>query len=209
MALYTICSRGVPIGVSDLSFLRIGGPNRSGYLMPNAEGERLLPALASVLPAMRAWMHRDVDFEGQPSVQPHLFGSSLFADLAEAFHHLDGQELTLHREDGTVIPTEVIGIQDTEQLRSLSEWDDAFAPVEEEESDAEEAFYHIEFNDDVDAETREAFLREVEELSNDLLLDDMQPWESPEWLLEEIEYPQPEFPRYQVHVRVIDERDVP
>ena len=206
MALYTICSRGVPIGVSDLSFVRIGGPNRSGFFFPNADGERLLPQLVSVLPAMRAWLHRDVPVDGQPSVaQPHFLGSSLFADLAEAFHHLATQELTLHREDGTMIPTEMIGIQDTEQLRSLAEWEDTIEP---EAADDDTPFYRIEFNDDVDEETRQAFLRDLEEATNELLLEESDPWDTSECLLD-LEYEEVEFPRYQVHLRVIDERDVP
>jgi len=114
---YTIASRGRPIGTTDLDFVRILDSNRSGWFHPNSLGETLLPDVALLLPAMRAFVCRNGrDENGQSIVQPDFRSSSQFADLAEAFHRIAAMELTLHHADGTLIPTAQIGIQDTEQL---------------------------------------------------------------------------------------------
>jgi hypothetical protein len=119
---YQVASRGRVIGTTELDFARIGGRSRSGWFHPNAEGERLMPVVASVLPAMRAYLHRDVRLDdGRPVVRPELEGSTLFADLAEALHHASTLDLTLHREDGSLVPTELVGIQDTEQLLRMAD----------------------------------------------------------------------------------------
>lgn len=54
-----------------------------------------------------------------------------WADLAEAYHRVDALELELRRADASIVPTESIGIQDTDQLREL------FADYDEELIDAE------------------------------------------------------------------------
>ena len=122
---YTVSSRGRPIGVTDLGFVRIDGPGRSGWFHPNTDGARLMPAIASPLPAMRAFLHRHaVGPDGVPLVRPPRRTSTLFADLAEALHHATALELTLHRPDGSLVPTETVGIQDTERLPAPAPWDD-------------------------------------------------------------------------------------
>ena len=71
---FTITTRGRAIGVTDLAFDRVGGRSRSGWFYPDAEGEKVMPVIASVIPAMRAYLHRDVPGEdARPIVQPrHL-----------------------------------------------------------------------------------------------------------------------------------------
>src|SRR5829696_7573792 len=124
---YTISSRGRPIGTTALDFMRIDGANRSGWFHPNGFGAELMPAVALVLPAMRAFLCRNVrGDDGQPIVQESARRSSLFADLAEALHRVDAMELTLHRPDGTLVPTSLIGLQDTEGMRELAEWKDFY-----------------------------------------------------------------------------------
>jgi hypothetical protein len=140
---YTVWSRGRPIGETDLGFHRVIESCRSGWFHPNADGERLMPLIASVSPAMRAYLHRGaVDAAGDPFVQPALSRSTLFADLAESFQHLQSLELELRRDDGSIVPTSHIGIQDTEQLaelgrQDLADLDDVEAELDEELFDAE------------------------------------------------------------------------
>ena len=117
---YTVSSRGRPIGTTDLDFERIPGSTRSGWFHPNALGEELMPSIALVLPAMRAFVCRNAhDEDGRRIVLPSFRASSLFADLAEALHRVDAMELTLHHADGALIATSQVGIQDIEQLLAL------------------------------------------------------------------------------------------
>jgi len=124
---YTIASRGRPIGTTELDFFRLDGATRSGWFLPNAFGETLMPTIALVLPAMCAFVNRDAKGEdGEGIVKPSFRRSSLFADLAEALRGVEALELTLHHEDGTLVPTDMIGLQDTEQLLSLLNWNDVW-----------------------------------------------------------------------------------
>jgi hypothetical protein len=124
---YTICSRGQPIGTSDLDFLRIDGTNRSGWFHPNAFGESLMPTVALAHPAVRAFICQDVkDENGQSVIQPDSRHSTAFADLAEAYHRVAELDLTLHLPDGTLVPTTMLGIQDTEHLRKFARWRDTY-----------------------------------------------------------------------------------
>jgi hypothetical protein len=192
---YTISSRGYPIGTTALDFMRIDGANRSGWFHPNALGEKLMPTVALVLPAMRAFVCRNArGDDGQPIVQESARRSSLFADIAEALHHVDAMELTLHRPDGTLVPTSLIGLQDTEQLRELAEWKD-FYSVGEVPRDTEEWLQEFE------GELEESASEWQEE--DDELFDSTAEWESVP--VEE----QIDLPRYQVHVLLRKENAIP
>src|SRR5689334_2094983 len=112
--LYTVTSQGRPIGVTDLGFIPLAGVSRSGYFFPNAEGERVISTIAAALPAMRAYLLRDVtDEHGHTLVHPAMLGSPIFADLAEWMHHAAAHQLALQREDGSLVRTTLIGLQDT------------------------------------------------------------------------------------------------
>jgi hypothetical protein len=133
---YTVSSRGRPIGTTDLGFFRIDACGRSGWFHPNALGEQLMPTIASVLPAMRAFISRDSrDSEGRSLVQPEFLTSTLFADLAEAFQRFEALELRLHRPDGATIATTQIGIQDTEL--ELAGWNELHARLAREAAEDE------------------------------------------------------------------------
>jgi hypothetical protein len=191
--MYTVSSRGRPIGVTDLGFVRIGGPSRSGWFYPNAAGERLMPIFAAPLPAMRAYLHQDVLEDGHPIVQPQLIGSTLFADIAEAFQHVASLDLALHREDGSLVPTELIGIQDTEQLLALA--DEAEA-----ERDAKGWCPEEDFDDD--------FVDAIDgEVDSDDSLADHVIGQIKMWVPEDDE--PPEFPRYQIHIVLVDANAIP
>jgi len=198
---YTVWSRGHLIGDTDLAFVRISGAQRSGSFHPNAEGERLMSVIASVLPAMRAHLHRDeVDAQGHSLVQPALHGSALFADLAEAFQHLQSLDLELRREDGSVVPTTDIGIQDTHQLLELAAEDLNAVDVGswDEDHDALESFEHDLLADaDVmsDAELIEQALEES--IDN----------EAVERMMEALA--EPRVPRYHIHVLLRHDTAIP
>jgi hypothetical protein len=193
---YTVASRGRPIGHTELAFTPIGGPSRSGWLHPNEEGERVLPSVASPLPAMRAFLHRDVrDADGRPIVRQELLKSTLFADLAEALHRVEALELTLHDERGALIPTSLIGIQDTKQLIELSEESDApfdeteeweNAPLMDEMEDSDLPWF-----DEVDLE--EAVARDLADAED-------------RWAFQAIV---DSLPRYQIHVVPLEGSVVP
>lgn len=198
---YIVSSRGRPIGTTDLDFIRIEGSNRSGWFHPNSIGEELMPAIAMVLPAVRAFLCRNVrDADGQPVVQPHLRHSALFADLAEAFHRVDAFDLTLHDANGTLVPTSHIGIQDTEQLLELGRYNDVHAqsdPLIAEEAAYEE--FDCEFVDDWEHDLQ-ACRRDWRESDDDVgsAIDDMwDPDDRPSRL-----------PRYQVHVLLVEENSI-
>ncbi|GLC26929.1 hypothetical protein [Roseisolibacter agri] len=105
---YTISSGGVTIGETDLGFVRSAVRIRAGWFHPNAEGERLLPRLLPPL-ALRAHLDRDAWKGG----------------LAASAHHADAHPLVLHREDGSVVPTRMLGIQDTVELLAAAEAEEA------------------------------------------------------------------------------------
>jgi hypothetical protein len=135
---YTVWSRGRLIGDTDLGFIRVISQARSGWFHPNGEGERLMPVIASVLPAMRAYLHRNaVDAQAQSLMRPAMHGSTEYADLADAFQHLHSLGLELRRDDGSIVPTSDIGIQDTEQLIELVEVEDDDVDAESWDADDE------------------------------------------------------------------------
>lgn len=198
---YTVSSRGRPIGVTDLGFIRLVDRSRSGWFHPNAEGHDLMPRLASCLPAMRAYLHRDVrGADGLQIVQQRLMRSALFGDLAESFHHIEAMELTLHHADGSLIPTELIGIQDSERLIAMAEWDDGH-DVDEWSSES----ILIDPNEDLDDIDD---LEDIVELGPEAYLGYPQHDSEPDdaWLTD---FDWPTFPRYQIHVMLIDEAAIP
>ena len=190
---YIISSRGRPIGFTALDFVRIDGCARSGWFHPNALGEQLMPTVALPYPAMCAFVCQDVRGEdGQPVVLPTVRSSTLFADLAEAFHRLEALELTLHQPDGTLIPTSMLGIQDTEEMRKLSDWGDLY-PVAENPDEGEP--WYEDLQRDLE-ELRSGWAESDDELGEDI----DEPWLPTEEVA---------FPRYQVHLLLSEENAIP
>ena len=188
---YVVSSRGEPIGVTDLGFYVALPRHRIGWLHPNAHGEKVLPVVATVLPALRACVSRTAagNSEDNSRVQPHSEKATLLADLAAALQHVSALELTLHREDGTLIPTESVGVKDMDQLLELF-------PLEEfdlEEADADADEYSI----------PPADLQSLDDTAATFLDDDeLRPWTP----AADEEF---EFPRYQVHVTLRDDHALP
>jgi hypothetical protein len=207
---YSVWSRGRLIGETDLGFVRFDDLSRFGWFHPNPQGERLMPVVASVLPAMQAYLGRDVDAPGDPIVRPAPRGSTLYADLAEAFQHLHSLDLELRREDGSVVPTLGIGIQDTHQLLELAalelaKWDEDDLDAANWGSD-DDLFETTESELQLDADAMldtEATDQTLGALSND-------PTEwtpDTEWRPEDL--PDPRFPRYQIHVQLLRGDEIP
>jgi hypothetical protein len=189
---YTVWSRGRLIGETDLGFAPLIALARSGSFHPNAEGERLMPVVASVSPAMRAYLHRNaVDASGNGFVLPELHGSTLFADLAESFQRLESLDLELRREDGSVVPTACIGIQDTHWLRDLAE--EETKPAAEQGAVQEPLVEGIEELEQFDADALEGD-ESPRALIEDWTDDFPAAWEAERRI---------RFPRYQVHVELL------
>jgi hypothetical protein len=209
---YTIWSRGRLIGETDLAFFRVISRCRFGSFHPNAEGERLMPVVASVLPALRAYLHRDAaDALSDSIVQPPLRGSTLFADLAEAWQHLHALDLELRREDGSVVPTSHIGIRDTQQLIELADLDDDGIDVGN--WDADDDLFAGNWNADDDL--FEAAERDLQGEADDTPDTGMAEEELrarvddpfAEWTTDDLEEPQ--VPRYQIHVELLHDDAIP
>lgn len=196
---YTVWSRGRLIGETDLGFMRLIEQSRSGWFHPNADGERVMPVIASVLPAMRAYLHRDkVDAAGNSLVHPAMYGSTAFADLAEAFQHLSSLDLELRREDGSVVPTSEIGIQDTEQLLARAEEDEGDRASRR---DVDDELLEITGHDPKLEADIQHDVDEVDPAGDDL--DDL----VVDWMPEDFE--EPRFPRYQIHVLLLRDDVIP
>jgi len=190
---YTVCSRGQVIGTTDLGFVRIeGDPVRAGWFHPNAHRETVMPMVTSMHGALRAYAsHRASDPGGGRLVKRDLIGSAVFADIAEALQHLESLELTLHREDGSLVPTELIGLQDTEELLALNR------PAEHPCDDAsfEDESWLDELDDELEGQMDEEPILEAE------LPDRAEGWSPHEESIE--------WPRYQIIVHVANGDVIP
>ena len=197
MQQYTLQSRGVPIGTTDLGFARVDGLTRCGWFQPNEEGERVMAIVRAPLPLLHASVRREVR-EGSAVVVMSLEveGPELPPELLAAMQAVEALELTLHRPDGAAIPTDHVALQDVEQLRSIYVEDDTMG------GDAE-AWY-----EELDDATREAIESDVEAVLDDARFDQREPWmPEPEPAPEALAPALPE--RYQVIVRLVSEWDVP
>lgn len=202
---YTVWSRGRLIGETDLEFPPVIDVQRSGHFHPTVEGERVMELIASPLPAMRAYLHRNArDAKDRGFVLDELQRSALFADLAEVFQHTQALELELRRDDGSVVPTDDIGFQDTHCLQALGEAmlegadqaEDAESWVADDPIEQSEADRQLEMDVQRDLE--------LLDLPPDDWGDDLaSPW-VPDDVLDEAR-----FPRYQIHVMLLDGTSIP
>ena len=124
---YTITSRGRPIGTTDLGFRYRPGASRIGWFQPNTDGERLMPVVSAVTATTRVYAQSIQRRGHSPGVGAREGDATLLADVAEACQHAGALDLELHAEDGTLIPTEIVSIQDTEELLA---WDDLEEAIE-------------------------------------------------------------------------------
>jgi hypothetical protein len=95
-----------------------------GWFHPNAAGERLMPIIASVSAASRAYaIGRRKWRDAGPGAEQRE--SMLLADVEEAYQHVGALDLKLHRDDGSLVSTEFVSIQDTDELLAWADMDDA------------------------------------------------------------------------------------
>jgi len=190
---YTVCSRGRPIGSTDLEFVRIGGPHRTGFFHPNGDGERLIPLVAAPLPAMRKRMRRTAMEGSHRSEMSHEEATLLMAEIHEAGERERALALTLHREDGSLVPTESICFRDTEAYIEVGE---LMAECDEWQEDDEEIRRSVEHDLGV---LDEWFGKD----------DDGYPGfdlPEPDWLEEDEPAP---WPKYQIQIELLDDEAIP
>ena len=113
---YTVTSRGRPIGTTELGAARGTNPIRIGWFHPNVEGARLLPVVTSAA-ATRAFVWH-ADPSGESPRETERRDTALLADVAEAVGHADALALEILRDDGSLVPTEDISINDVEEVVS-------------------------------------------------------------------------------------------
>ena len=192
---FTLFSGEVPIATTDLGFRHFGGSSRSGWLVPKPEGEKILPRIATPIPAMRAYLMRDVRTSDDRSIlQPDFPHSEMFADLAAHVQYTTSLDLTLRREDGSILATTQLGIQDAEVLGEIGRRE--FERMEKEEElrgwQPEESIF------DDESESSDAFATMIDGETGEVTPLD----------LEDLEI-EPPPSRYQIHVMLADESDLP
>jgi hypothetical protein len=209
---YIISSRGRPIGTTELDFARLPSAAelgfahmldaiRSGWFHPNSLGETLMPNVALQHRAVRAFVSRNVRADGQSIVQPEFRSSSLFGDLAEAFHRVEAMELTLHRTGGALIPTVQIGIQDTEELRELGRSHALHADLEPAiDQDEMEWDPEVDLARAGDPELPSGSWEPSDDADDDFDLDE---------IVRQAYEKLADLPRYQVHVELVDPSAIP
>lgn len=129
--MYTLWSRGRLIGQSTLGYERAAPGLLAGDFEPSPLGEKLMPVITGVAPALRS-LYRVMD-DVRPSADEQADGHSPleypaairrtteYADAVSLDDELQSLALELRGPDGAVIPTESIAVNDTEYLVSLGD----------------------------------------------------------------------------------------
>ena len=206
---YTITSHGRPIGVTDLGFRYREGPSRMGWFHPNAEGEPLMPVITAAPTASHTYAS-DGGRTGDPASDTER-DNTFLADLAEASQHVDALELELRRDDGSVVQTEFISVQDVDELVA---WSDKLEAVRDRESwkfgdavpdplyDPTEDLFDEELDGLEGADPEFELQGEDDVIFGDGLADTSIPWSPDEY------EPDPSM-RYQIYVSLVNPADVP
>ncbi|HTI64958.1 MAG TPA: hypothetical protein VL524_15640 [Gemmatimonadaceae bacterium] len=208
---YTVTSRGRPIGTTDLGFRYRPGASRMGWFHPNAAGERLMPIVAAVTAATRAHAQSRRGRDN-PDVDARARDANLLADVAEAYQHIGALDLRLHAEDGTLIPTEFVSIQDTEELLAWADLEEGIQRTEEWKFGALPPDPLYDPGEDLFDEELDAFDEDAESAfdpnaDDDLIFGDgfadcAGPWSPDE------DEPDP-LMRYQIYVSLVDAKAIP
>lgn len=207
---YTITSRGRPIGVTDLGFPSVAGPDRIGWFLPNTDGEHLMPVVTSAAATSREYVSRRAQL-GESSAETEHRETALLADIAEASQHVEALDLELRREDGSVVATEYIVIQDVEELIAWADKEEAVREREDwrrGETAPDPLYDPMEdlFEDELDGldEMDPAFDPETEEeiIFGDGFANECAPWTSEEY------EPDPSM-RYQIYVALAEPSAIP
>jgi hypothetical protein len=207
MMNYTIWSHGRLLGETDLGFARCLEKHRMGWFHPNELGERLMPIICGAKPAFFALSDLTHRLIPNPygaerrtwDLQTVLKTSTEYADLAAANAQEEGLALQLRGPTGAVIPTEDIGIQDTEFLISLSLRDDV-------------SLYDVEAGMTGDPEIDEEMQAEIDEIVE--AFNEREAWhrradDAGEGGEDAADEEPSSLPRYQIQVHLVDDADVP
>jgi hypothetical protein len=177
---YTVWSLGRLVGETDFGFLASEDRQRRGWLIPTEQGEPLAAIAAGVSDAMEAALEA-YDLE------------EAAADIAAAVDRRDALQLELRGAAGNPIAVERITIRDTVVLMSVG--DARF--------EADQSWY-----DSLSDEEREAF-----DLSIDLEVESDALEDTPPARYEEFADEAPGMvhglPRYEITVKLIDDRAIP
>jgi hypothetical protein len=196
---YTVWSGERQLGATDLGFRYRDGGSRMGWFYPSAVGEALMPEVVD--PLIGSY------FKPCERTATGPLSSDEFARLAEyerACKRAAAWDLRLRREDGSLVPTESVGIRDVEALLACyptdetleDELDGAF----EFDDDPSEAWKHAS-----EDEATAALRRDIEH-DRALIEEELEEKsETHQWTPEDDE----PFPRYQILVLLSDPTAVP
>jgi len=172
---YTVWSGERQIGVTDLGFRYRKSGSRTGWFIPTAEGESLMSEI--VVPLIGSYIQVRRSDRREPLNRNEI---ARLAAYERACKRVATWDLRLRREDGSLVPTDSVAIQDVEALLACNQ-------------DAED-----------DLEQARAF-----DLDGALSLDDdpSEAWkrDPDEWLPDDGD----PLPRYQIWVLLADEAAVP
>lgn len=177
---YTLWSRGRLLGRTDLGFIDRSNSSRMGWFYPEDGVQDLLDIATGVSPAMVAIGAAENDADREQAE----------ADVQAAIDRCDALELEMRGPKGQVIETEDIGLRDTAWLMSLGE-----QRMEEDEA------WYASLSDEERAEFDESIEHDLA-----IILEQMESSEDEPWRPEP---PESEYPRYQLLIRLVDDRDVP
>ena len=196
---YTLWSHGRLLGESPLDFVRCLPRLRVGELQTTTLGLALLARItdtrSDALFAAQKLHRGKSPTETRGGVQATPHHASISADLAAAGDYLDALALELRRSDGSTVPTEQIDVTDTEFLV-------AFGALEDERPDDSRGDeLRVSFDPETDTDDSD------EDEGDDDLFEDPDPlglglggWK---------DRPARTLPRFQLHVTLLDEADLP
>jgi hypothetical protein len=199
---YTLWSRDRLLGDTELDYARIDPKSCMGDFIPTEFGESLMPIITGVSSALIDLSRKSREIRREvrspTTASEHiemLRQTTAYADSKAVQDQCEALELVLRGPDGVVIPTESIGIQDTEFLLALAE-----EAVDEFESDVilpdgadSERLAEIEH----EAAILDEVCDELDDPEDDFEAAVSEPWD------------EPTFPRYQIQIRLVDEWSIP
>jgi hypothetical protein len=192
---YTLWSRGRLLGETDLAYRRWDPLVRSGDIIPTELGEKVLPIASGPSAAMLEWsraIRREAPGVVEPYDDPAALEATRDADLLAAHAKAAALEFELRRPDGSRVPVEDIDVRDTHVMLAwadLAEEEEVESWLDDLEPDAElEAA--IEHDLAIIEEWREE--REKEGGGRYTEFDE-----------------EPELPRFQIHVQLVDPSAIP
>jgi len=123
---YTVWSRGRLIGESELAYARSLPGLRAGDFEPSPIGEKLMPIIVGVGPALKvlygvaAEVRRDDERNGRTipmgEFPPSVRATTEYADAMSLHDELESLSLELHDLQGALVKTDWISVRDMQRL---------------------------------------------------------------------------------------------